>query len=293
MFWYLRHFFTPHSGNNHRAKLLHHSSIISIIAAIFVLQFILSFVKTSYTNVLGTSTNISVGQLLLLTNQKRIAYGLKPLVLEKHLLVAANKKANYMFAKDFWAHTAPDGTTPWYFFRQAGYDYVYAGENLARGFSTSQEVIDAWMNSPTHRENMLSPNYDEIGFSITEGNLTGEQTTLVVETFGRESAAMLASSAKGSTQDQFSIQELSTTQLPQANSYLGVSVQKNPLIDTTVLSRNVGIVIVSLFISALLIDMVIVKRKKVYRFVGHNLDHIFFMSFILLFIVVSGIGSIR
>ena len=94
-----------------------------------------------------------------------------------------------MFAKNYWAHVSPDGTTPWVFIKSAGYSYVYAGENLARGYNTSQDVVTAWMASPEHKQNMLSSNYQNVGFAIVTGNLTGEDTVLVVEMFGSTALA--------------------------------------------------------------------------------------------------------
>ena len=86
-----------------------------------------------------------------------------------------------MFSKDYWAHNAPDGTTPWVFIKNTGYNYIYAGENLARGFNSASDVINAWMNSPEHRQNVLSPNYQNVGFAVATGTLSGEDTVLVVE----------------------------------------------------------------------------------------------------------------
>ena len=64
-----------------------------------------------------------------------------------------------MIAKNYWAHNAPDGASPWSFFKNVGYRYLYAGENLARDFGDSASVVNAWMNSPTHRDNLLSGRY--------------------------------------------------------------------------------------------------------------------------------------
>src|SRR5258706_10350524 len=94
-----------------------------------------------------------------------------------------------MFAKDYWAHIAPDGTTPWSFIKGAGYNYVYAGENLARGYFSASDVVNAWMASPEHRENMLSSKFADVGFSAQNGKLTGEDTVLVVEMLGSTSLA--------------------------------------------------------------------------------------------------------
>ena len=68
-----------------------------------------------------------------------------------------------MFSKNYWAHFAPDGSTsPWDFIHQSGYNYIFAGENLAKGFTDANSVVAAWMNSPSHRENILSNKYKDV-----------------------------------------------------------------------------------------------------------------------------------
>jgi len=101
-------------------------------------------------------------------------------------------KAQDMFAKNYWAHTAPDGTTGWSFISAAGYNYTAAGENLAKGFYTSSAVIDGWMASPTHKENVLSPQYKDAGYAVVDGVLQGDEVTLVVALYGTEYVAPVA-----------------------------------------------------------------------------------------------------
>ena len=85
-----------------------------------------------------------------------------------------------MFAKDYWAHNSPTGETPWSFISAAGYHYSAAAKNLAMDFTTSEYVVDGWMNSPEHRTNLLNTTYTDVGIAVMNGILTGEQTTLVV-----------------------------------------------------------------------------------------------------------------
>src|SRR5258708_28336998 len=89
-----------------------------------------------------------------------------------------------MFANQFWAHVAPDGTSPWQFFKNAGYQYYSAGENLARDFSNTSDMMAAWMASPTHRANIVNGRFREIGVAVVDGRLLGSDTTLVVQLFG-------------------------------------------------------------------------------------------------------------
>jgi hypothetical protein len=205
--------------------------------------------------------------------------GMPPLVMNNQLTQAAQLKAKDMFAKDYWAHNSPSGEMPWDFIKQAGYDYQYAGENLARGFTSAPDVVTAWMNSPEHRENMLSPNYHDVGFSLQEGSLTGESDTiLIVEELGSTPADV--------------------PQIP-ANKTLGSSqqapvsvIQNHPLIDSRWLTKNIALAIILLFIIILFVDIMIVRQKKIVRFVSHNGDHIMFLTTAGLVILLLQLGTI-
>src|SRR3990167_6373256 len=124
----LRHLFLPHESNNHRAKFLHLQSLLLTVVLLIFASFLLSEVRTVSPQVLGVTYNISAEDLLLLTNQKRLENNVPPLGFNEQLSLAASRKADDMFAKDYWAHNAPDGTTPWVFIKGAGYEYTYAGE---------------------------------------------------------------------------------------------------------------------------------------------------------------------
>lgn len=140
-------------------------------------------VQTSQTPeaaVLAYATNITASDLAAGTNAARAQNGLAALSLNSKLSTSAQLKANDMITKNYWAHVSPDGTQPWYWFSQAGYDYTNAGENLAYGFSTSDATITGWMNSAGHRANILG-NYADMGFGIANGeNFQGSQNTVVV-----------------------------------------------------------------------------------------------------------------
>ena len=106
-----------------------------------------------------------------LTNQERLKAGLQPLEWNNNLAAAATAYANEMASQGFFAHNAPDGTTPVSRAQKAGYPAygwggLYVGENLARGFDTAESVTQAWMNSPEHRANLLLPKYREIGIGV-------------------------------------------------------------------------------------------------------------------------------
>lgn len=292
---FFHHLFIPRESNNHRAKILHHQSILVVIALLLSLQLTFSLVRQQFPQVLGVSSSISAGELLSLTNLKRQEQGLSTLVFNDQLNVAAALKASDMFAKGYWAHNAPDGTTPWYFIKKAGYSYTFAGENLARGFDKSMDVIAAWIASPSHRENMYSKNYTDIGFAIADGKLLGEQTTLVVEMFGSKALPTVARQSSPPV-----VRSNTAPSRPQPlrqpafvpSQSLGAYTIAKPLVDSSTLAQRIAVFLLGLFLTVLLVDMIVIERRKIVRLVGHNVDHIVFLSMILIMIIVMGRGLI-
>jgi hypothetical protein len=132
---------------------------------------------------------VSAGGVISLTNAQRAAAGLSPLAYNGMLASSAYAKAQDMLAKNYWAHTSPDGLTAWTFIRASGYPYIAAGENLAKDFASDSDAVAAWMASPGHRANMLSSSYRDMGVAVVNGTLMGAQTTLVVAHFGAMAAA--------------------------------------------------------------------------------------------------------
>lgn len=130
------------------------------------------------------ASNISTTELINLANQDREALGLSPVSLDSRLASAAYNKGQDMLAKGYWAHFGPNGESPWQFIIAAGYSYKYAGENLAKDFSNTAAIHQAWMNSPTHRANIVKPEYTNIGLSVVEGTMDGQPTIIVVQMFG-------------------------------------------------------------------------------------------------------------
>ncbi len=114
---------------------------------------------------------IEVNALVDETNQSRVANGLPDLQVSPLLQAAAQEKANDEATKGYFAHTSPQGLTPWYWFQQVDYNFDYAGENLAVNFSDSGDVTTAWMNSPEHRANILSTDFTQIGIATAQGDI--------------------------------------------------------------------------------------------------------------------------
>lgn len=186
---HLRNWFVPHSGNSHKPHLLRTTGLVVCALVVLAIQVTGNYAKADKLQVLSYATAISVGEVISLTNQQRASSGLPALTTNAALNAAASAKAADMFANNYWDHVSPTGVQPWYWFSQAGYNYAYAGENLAKGFNTSAGVVNGWMASPGHRDNILNANYSNIGVAAVNGTLLGEQTTLVVAMYGAPAAA--------------------------------------------------------------------------------------------------------
>ncbi len=129
---------------------------------------------------------LTVPGVVAVTNGERTTSGLMTLTLNTKLSNAATAKLADMFAKQYFAHEAPDGTTPADWVEGAGYVYRLTGENLALGdFSGDTDLVTAWMNSPGHRANILKPEYTEIGVAVGKGMYNGRETWLAVQVFGK------------------------------------------------------------------------------------------------------------
>jgi uncharacterized protein YkwD len=150
---------------------------------------LLTFVGTNMQALLWQSSDWLVSTVLPavvidLTNNERVENARTQLTRNAVLDQAATAKAQHMVDNEYFAHFAPDGTTPWEFFKSAGYVYAHAGENLAIHFTDSSEVVEAWMLSPAHRKNIVDPKFREIGVGTARGTFNGYDTVYVVQLFG-------------------------------------------------------------------------------------------------------------
>ena len=177
--------FVPHRKNGYRPHAIRGRGLIVFALYIFTFQTIYNFQQGGQFSVLGYATNVSTGGLLSETNAKRAANGFGSYASSVRLTQAAQAKANHMIAENYWSHYSPSGVTPWYFIEQAGYNYSRAGENLAYGFATSAGVVQGWMDSPSHRANILDSGFVHVGFGIANGaNFQGGENTVVVAMYG-------------------------------------------------------------------------------------------------------------
>jgi hypothetical protein len=297
----LRHLFIPHESNNQKAKLLHSSSLSLLAVGLIAFQLVLGFAHKAFPQVLGYAANISPAEVIRLTNTQRVANGLGALTENSTLDGAALAKGNDMLAKGYWAHFAPDGTSPWSFFLKFGYKYKYAGENLARDFPDAASAINAWMNSPSHKENILNPNYREIGIGVVEGNLAGADTTVIVQFFGAplsgEAAIPVAKAKEVLPSTVKSTSAPTSTPIPTPTP--APTMTPTPASGEAVIfispfnsTKNISLLVTGILILVLSIDLIVVRRQRIARIGGRTLAHLAYFGMILAVILILKAGQI-
>ncbi|MCX6816789.1 MAG: CAP domain-containing protein [Candidatus Beckwithbacteria bacterium] len=266
----LSHLFTPQESNNYKAKTLHASSLSVLLVLVIFTQVCFSFLGARMPGVLGINSSITADEIVNLTNKTREENGLPVLTISPLLSEAAQEKGADMIAKNYWAHASPDGTTPWDFFKNVHYQYLYAGENLARDFQDSPSVITAWMNSPTHRDNLLSGRYREIGIAVIQDTFQGQPTTLIVQLFGTQVSSALP---------------VKTGEINANAEAVLAEIKTSPLISSFHLTKAISISLTIILIAVILIDSAIVTKKKIIRLSGSSLAHLIFLGILLILLV--------
>lgn len=178
-------YFIPHKENDHKPHFLREPAVLTTALIVVVIFFagMLGKYEVKHNHFLAS---IQSAFLVDLANEDRVDNGLNALAINDKLVNAAEMKAGDMSQKGYFAHVSPEGVTPWFWISKAGYNYLYAGENLAVNFDNSNDVEDAWMNSPTHKANILSNKFTDIGIATAEGVYKGENTIFVVQEFGSQ-----------------------------------------------------------------------------------------------------------
>jgi|JI10StandDraft_1071094.scaffolds.fasta_scaffold04984_14 uncharacterized protein YkwD len=225
--------FVPHKGNDHKPHLLREEGIAALLLVILLVTAFSFSGKVAVQTKLLTA---SVQSLLLadLANENRIDNDLPKLVWNDTLARAAQLKADDMAEKGYFAHTSPEGATPWSWFTQAGYLFAYAGENLAVNYSESVDVDEAWMDSPTHRANILNGNFTEIGIATAVGEYKGKETTFVVQMFASPFIPrVVATGDTATTPVATSVESLETSSIPEV---LGEETTVEEVVETLFVS---------------------------------------------------------
>ena len=293
----LTHLFRPSKRNYYRSKLLHPESILYfclIVLASFSIVRALRFFPSLSSSILGYASNITAEDVLIQTNHQRVNQGLSELKINEKLSQAALAKGQDMFTDQYWSHTSPDGMEPWSFIKESGYVYKAAGENLARDFMDTTEMMEAWMKSPTHRANIVNNKFEEIGIAVINGNLQGFETTLVVQMFGSPTTVannkagqqqLLTDSARQEVASVKSATDQETQVL--AGSVLLPNPLDNPVLLTPLhLTKAFFLAVIILITATLIYDSFIVRNRQIVMAFNKNLGHLLVLgavTFILIF----------
>lgn len=278
---------------------------------LYITFFILFHLATSivirfYPGVLGITSAIRVEDLVRLTNEQRTRNGLPPLRFSPALAAAAARKGENMFAEDYWAHVSPTGKDPWFWINQSGYNYVFAGENLAKDFVEPHSVVSAWMASPSHRTNILNKKYKDVGIAVLDGNLNGYKTTLVVQMFATpgpvprkaskpEVAVLPTEEISPPVSSPASQLALWPTPLPSPQTFLVSTKEikkRPPIIEPFYLVKVVSLGLVLLLLGIFAIDVWAVATGRVIKVGSHSLAHAALLGVLLLAIIYTNVGVI-
>jgi uncharacterized protein YkwD len=157
-------------------------SLVIAISTLITFSPLNTIFAQSASGIIDNDANIN--KLITKTNNTRVDNSLPSLATSSKLMQAAQLKAENMASKGYFAHTSPDGLTPWHWFYEVGYKARYAGENLALAYSLDSDIVKSWMNSPTHKKNLLGKNYEETGIGIAKGKYNGRDAYFIVQVFG-------------------------------------------------------------------------------------------------------------
>lgn len=288
--------FLPHKDTHQKAHLISWRGLTVYIMLFVILQSTFTAINFSKPGVLGTSSNITRQQVIELTNIERAKNGLSALSENSVLDSAAEAKAANMFSENYWAHFAPSGKTPWDFILGSGYRFSVAGENLAKNFSNSDDVVAAWMNSTSHKENIINSKYRDIGIAVEDGVINGQKTTLVVQMFGTTSllAANPGLKEPASTvvpKDEF--EKKSEIALVQPAVAAGAETAPQALFDPFQLSKVFGLGVIVFVISLLVIDFYVLRKRGIFRITSDHLAHMAILGVAAATIISQNSGDIE
>ena len=286
------HYFIPQEKNNHRAAILKPNFLLFFLILYLLNQSIIKSLVTIKPGILGYSSEITAQKVFDQTNNERVRLGLEPLVYNSVLSESAKEKADDMFTNNYWAHNSPQGKTPWTFFDVVGYKYSTAGENLAKDFYDTDSLMKAWMNSPTHKENIVNIKYKEIGIAVVNGTLGDIKTTLIVQHFGTPLMAIAQEVASQKSED-IVVPETTEPKIQEITSQASVLSESNEkLISPLILSKIFSSVIFIVLMIVLFFDGFITIKKNIHRLTGSTVGHIGFLLFIFLLMIFNQQGSI-
>lgn len=256
---------TPH--NNYKPWILHSRGLSFLLVMVISLNII---IRSTYSRpqVLGENVSLSKEEILNLTNVERQKLNISDLKIDENLNLAAQKKLNDMIQKNYWAHYSPSETAPWIFILESDYSYLFAGENLAKDFYSSQSVVQAWMDSDGHRNNLLNPKFEDMGIAYGNVMLDDQESIVIVQFLAKKAPSGSVPLNIGTSSEVYSVLG-------------GVVNRENPAnktISNFISSKMITLVTIILLSIILTIDAVVLSKVyKVKRISGKYWSHLIFL----------------
>jgi uncharacterized protein YkwD len=232
--------FIPNKCNNYRPEALHPKRLVfhavtAIAIKLILVSFLLSFPIQAW-----LSPNILYEQsqrIVTLTNNLRASLNINLLKSSPVLQEAALAKAQDMLLQQYFAHLGPDNKSLKNWLAEKNYNFKFAGENLALGFSQPEQVVQAWTQSPTHYRNLVDTDFTEVGVAMVSGSYQGFDTALVAQYFGdpkvitpvAENKEVWPAEEATTTEENVVPQEAIVVQPEPAEEVLAVKTQAEPL----------------------------------------------------------------
>ena len=161
---------------------------IRLIPAIVAIVIVIALVAGSFGFLLGANSEVAIApeeqEMLDLVNEERMRESLAPVTWCPALARSATAHSQDMAAENYFEHQSLDGREVWDRAKAEGYDYQTVGENIAVGQRDVAEVMQGWMDSPGHRENIMKPDYTHLGSGVATGDFKGQQSIYWTQNFG-------------------------------------------------------------------------------------------------------------
>ena len=281
--------FIPQEKNNHKSFILHPYSLLFLIVFYVFSQSLINVFTQIKPGVLGYSSEITAQKVFQLTNLERQKNNLAPLHYNSALSLSSVNKAKDMIKFNYWAHNSPKGLTPWDFFKEVDYKYSVAGENLAKDFYDNEGMMQAWMNSPTHKTNIINAKYQEIGIGVVDGVINGVKTTLVVQHFA---TPLDLSSIKDITSEEIAFNSNKVNQNTQTKTPSVLSGSKSTLVSPLSITKLAATTIFIIILLAVLLDGFLTIKNNTKRLSGSTAGHFIYLLIIFILMIATKQGVI-
>jgi len=222
-------FFIPTKDNHYKPRIFHTKTLIATGLILASLKFILASYLFFIYPYQARMNEFFNDQLLSLINKDRVSQNLGTLEFNDVLNISAMNKAKDLVQNNYFAHVSPDGRKPWDWINRDNYRYLLVGENLAMNFTTPESVHKALMLSPSHKKNILNGKYRDIGLAVLDGNIDGEDTTVLVELFSLKKEEQLRTASLASADIKISEDEVETNNIEQKTILKTKTVSSFPL----------------------------------------------------------------